>query len=242
MSRRKVKKGRFLDKTEAEKQMEKKLGSQVSELENRLTGKIQDRMKAEAVERVGTTQGILAADREAQLAGKTDYGLAKNVALAAQYASNAVASATTGRRMGTIDEVQGDFKLAEELTKKEGIEQGYQMGQTAQAAQIDLGKAIADERGDLAKRGAVYNTASGVAQGLYNKFKPQDAEEITITPGGQNIELIGANNSALSNLGVNQPGGTSSTVLYEPRDIDELNPYGNSLAFGSRKNRSRLTV
>lgn len=230
MSRRKVKKGRFLDKTEAEKQMEKTLNTKVANLENALTTKIQERMDAEAVERVGTAQGILAADREAQLGGKVDYGLAKNVALAAQYASNAVASATTGRRMGTIDEIQGDLKLAEELSKKERIEEGYQMGKTGQAASVDLGKAMAEEKGDLAKQGALYNTGLGVAQNLIGRIPGKD--ETTVGTIGEGGEITLGDPNKLAMNFTSQPGGSKlGDVLYSPKDIEKLDPFGSGLSF-----------
>jgi len=230
MSRRKVKKGRFLDKTEAEKQMEKTLNTKVANLENALTTKIQERMDAEAVERVGTTQGILAADREAQLGGKIDYGLAKNVALAAQYASNAVASATTGRRMGTIDEVQGDLKLAEELSKKEGIEEGYQLGKTGQAASIDLGKAMAEEKGDLAKRGAMYSTATGFARGALGKIFEEEVPDVQFDPNSQQV-ILGDPNKLAMNF-TSQPGGSKlGDVVYSAKDISKLDPFRSGLSF-----------
>lgn len=231
MSRRKVKKGRFLDKTEAEKQMEKTLNTKVANLENALTAKIQERMDAEAVERVGTAQGILAADREAQLGGKVDYGLAKNVALAAQYASNAVASATTGRRLGTIDEVQGDLKLAEQLTKKEGIEEGYQMGKTGQAASVDLNKAMAEEKGDLAKQGAGYSTVTGFARGALAKLNEQTGgPDVQFDPTTQQI-IIGEPKDLAMNF-TSQPGESKlGDVFYSPKDIEKLDPFGSGLSF-----------
>ena len=43
---------------------------------------------------------------------KMDMGLAKNSALPAQFASNAVADMTTGRRIGTAQNVQTDIDVA----------------------------------------------------------------------------------------------------------------------------------
>jgi len=237
MSRRKVKKGRFLDKPEAERQMEVKLNQQVSDLENVLTTRLKQRQEQEAIERTGTAQGILAADRESRLAGVTDYGIAKNVATTAQLVSNAVADATTGRRLAAIDEAKGDIQLAGELSDVQRTKEGYELGKVKQEAQVALGSAIAEERGDAAKQGALYSTVLGGIKGYMSK-EPEYG--VNFDPSTQEISI--------DKLGMNftgQPGQTGSglgIVQYAPKSVKDLDvTFGGGLAFGgSKSNLSRV--
>jgi hypothetical protein len=231
MSRRKVKRGRFLEKTAAEKQMESKLNQQISGLETALNEKITQRLEQEAVERVGTTQGMLAADREAALAGKMGTGLAKNVALTAQLTSNAIADATTGRRVGTEQEVKGGLQLAGQLSAIEKAKTGFELGETKQAAQIDLGEAIAKEKGDLAKRGAMQSFAKGVAKGALNEIANPDSKVQIDSNTGQ---LVLSSGGPFSNMNfTSQPGQSNmGDINYTPKDIKTIQTTpGAGLAF-----------
>lgn len=230
MSRRKVKRGRFLEKTAAEKQMESKLNQQISGLETALNEKITQRLEQEATERVGTAQGMLAADREAALAGKMGTGLAKNVALTAQLTSNAIADATTGRRVGTEQEVKGGLQLAGQLSNIEKARTGFEVGETKQAAQIDLGEAIAKEKGDLAKRGAMQSFAQGVAKGALSELRSPDSNVKIDSDTGQ---IIVSSDGPFSNMNfTSQPGQSNmGNVNYTPKDIKTIQTPGAGLAF-----------
>jgi hypothetical protein len=231
MSRRKVKRGRFLEKTAAEKQMESKLNQQISGLETALNEKITQRLEQEATERVGTAQGMLAADREAALAGKMGTGLAKNVALTAQLTSNAIADATTGRRVGTEQEVKGGLELAGQLSNIEKARTGFEVGETKQAAQIDLGKAIAEEKGDLAKRGAAQQVVLSTTKSALNEIANPDSKVQIDSNTGQ---LVLSSGGPFSNMNfTSQPGQSNmGDINYTPKDIKTIQTTpGAGLAF-----------
>ena len=122
MSKRKVKKGRFLNETQAEKNLKAKLDPKVNALRDRLDAELTTAIQEKEMDRVSTQQGIAAADTEQRIAKEMDLGLAKNIALPAQFASNAVADMTTGRRLGTIQETQTGIDVAKAVSGKEQIE------------------------------------------------------------------------------------------------------------------------
>jgi len=168
MSKRKVKKGRFLNETQAEKNLKAKLDPKVNALRERLDAELTKSIQEKEMDRVSTQQGIAAADTEQRIAKEMDLGLAKNIALPAQFASNAVADMTTGRRLGTIQETQTDIDVAKAVSGKEQIEDKGELRKTGQMANIDLTEAMAKEKGDLAKRGALYNTAGSFINSRMN--------------------------------------------------------------------------
>ena len=168
MSKRKVKKGRFLDETQAEKNLKAKLDPKVNALRDRLDAELTKSIQEKEMDRVSTQQGITAADTEQRIAKQMDLGLAKNIALPAQFASNAVADMTTGRRLGTIQETQTDIDVAKAVSGKEQIEDKGELRKTGQTANIDLTEAMAKEKGDLARQGALYNTAGSFINSRMN--------------------------------------------------------------------------
>src|SRR6056300_1073821 len=228
MSRRKVKKGRFLDETQAEKNLKAKLDPKVNALRDRLDAELTKSIQEKEMDRVSTQQGIAAADTEQRVSKQMDLGLAKNIALPAQFASNAVADMTTGRRLGTIQETQTDIDVAKAVSGKEQIEDKGELRKTGQIANIDLTEAMAKEKGDLAKRGAMYNTAGSFINSRMNAA----ARAMTGDPGftvGASATEVPAENPGLFSALMNP----LAKVEYTPKSTETIqgsNP-GSKLSF-----------
>jgi len=221
MSRRKVKKGRFLDETQAEKNLKAKLDPKVNALRDRLNAELTTAIQEKEMDRVSTAQGIAVADTEQRIAKEMDLGLAKNIALPAQFASNAVADMTTGRRIGTAQEAQTDVDVAKAVSGKEQIEDKGELRKTGQIANIDLTEATAKEKGDLAKRGAMYNTASSFVQAGLSKLANPDT--VPVIKGGQ-VNLDNEKIFEAFRTGKTNPAliGSVGSIDYTPADISSL--------------------
>jgi hypothetical protein len=233
MSRRKVKKGRFLNETQAEKNLKAKLDPKVNALRDRLDAELTTAIQEKEMDRVSTQQGIAAADREQRVATTIDTGLAKNVALTAQLASNAVADMTTGRRVGTAEEVQTDVDVAKAVSGKEQIEDKGELRKTGQIANIDLTEAAAKEKGDLAKRGALYNTASGFISGRLTAAGKALTKDPGYTVDAKGMAVPAERPSLFEAIMDPTLGGSSlAKVDYAPKDIKTLqSSKGSGLAF-----------
>ena len=221
MSRRKVKKGRFLDETQAEKNLKAKLDPKVNALRDRLDAELTKSIQEKEMDRVSTQQGIAAADTEQRVAKQMNLGLAKNIALPAQFASNAVADMTTGRRIGTAQEAQTDVDVAKAVSGKEQIEDKGELRKTGQIANIDLTEAAAKEKGDLAKRGAMYNTASSFVKAGLSKLANPDT--VPVIEGGQ-VKLDTEKIFEAFTTGKTNPAliGSVGSIDYTPSDISSL--------------------
>jgi len=231
MSRRKVKKGRFLNETQAEKNLKAKLDPKVNALRERLDAELTKSIQEKEMDRVSTQQGIAAADREVRVSKEIDRGLAKNVALTAQLASNAVADMTTGRRLGTAQETQTDVDVAKAVSGKEQIEDKGELRKTSQIANIDLTDAMAKEKGDLAKQGALYNTAGSFIKAGLSKLANPDTVP-TIDDKGQ-VNLDTEKIFEAFRTGKTNPAiiGSVGSVDYTPSDISKIDDEGTRLSF-----------
>ena len=228
MSRRKVKKGRFLNETQAEKNLKAKLDPKVNALRDRLDAELTTAIQEKEMDRVSTQQGIAAADTEQRVAKQMDLGLAKNIALPAQFASNAVADMTTGRRLGTIQETQTDIDVAKAVSGKEQIEDKGELRKTGQIANIDLNEAVAKEKGDLAKRGALYNTAGSFINSRMNAAAKAMTADLGFTKNAAG-ETVPVENPGLFSALMNP----IAKVEYTPTSTESIegrNP-GSKLSF-----------
>ena len=232
MSRRKVKKGRFLDETQAEKNLKAKLDPKVNALRDRLDAELTTAIQEKEMDRVSTAQGIASADREARISQKMDMGLAKNIALPAQFASNAVADMTTGRRIGTAQNVQTDIDVAKAVSGKENIEDKGELRKTGQLANIDLNEAMAKEKGDLAKRGAMYNTASSFVKAGLSKLANPDT--VPVIEGGQ-VKLDTEKIFEAFTTGKTNPAliGSVGSIDYTPSAISVIQDDDSKLSFNT---------
>ena len=232
MSRRKVKKGRFLDETQAEKNLKAKLDPKVNALRDRLDAELTTAIQEKEMDRVSTQQGIASADREQRVVDMIDTGLAKNVALTAQLASNAVADMTTGRRIGTAQNVQTDIDVAKAVSGKENIEDKGELRKTGQLANIDLNEAMAKEKGDLAKRGAMYNTASSFVKAGLSKLANPDT--VPVIEGGQ-VKLDTEKIFEAFTTGKTNPAliGSVGSIDYTPSDISVIQDDDSKLSFNT---------
>ena len=223
MGRRKVKKGRFLDKTGGEKELQARLDPEVNALRDRYDAELMKTINEKEVDRVSTAQGIQSADREQRLASVVDSGLAKNVALSAQFASNAVADLTTGRRVGTAANIQTDIDAAKAVSGKENIEEKGDLRKVTQDANVDLTSAMAEEKGDLAKRGALYNTASSFTKAGLRKLANPDIVPVIEDGGKINLDTEKIFEAFRSGKSTNPAViGSLASIDYTPTDISSL--------------------
>jgi len=238
VKRRKVKSGRFLDQTEAEKKLKAKLDPKVEMLRQKLTDQLTESISKSETERTKEAQGIMAADREARLADMMNVSTASSIALPAQLASNAIADATTGRRLGTAAEVQSRADVAKSKLGVETIDERGDLKRTQQEARVDLAEGAAKESGDIARQGALYSTLGGITSGYLSKLS-KDAGEGQIgftydTPQGNIIQTrmpSGAEFSAGRNL-FQQPGTELSRIDYSGRNnLRNMSTPGSQLAF-----------
>lgn len=232
MSKRKVKKGRFLNETQAEKNLKAKLDPKVNALRDRLEAELTTAIQEKEMDRVSTAQGIAAADRESRISKQMGVGLAKNIALPAQFASNAVADMTTGRRIGTAQGVQTDIDVAKAVSGKENIEDKGELRKTGQIANIDLNEAVAKEKGDLAKRGAMYNTASSFVKAGLSKLANPDT--VPVIEGGQ-VNLDTEKIFEAFTTGKTNPAliGSVGSIDYTPSDISVIQDDDSILSFNT---------
>ena len=237
VKRRKVKSGRFLDQTEAEKQLKAKLDPKVERLRQKLTDQLTESISKSETERTKEAQGIMGADREARLADMMNVSTASSIALPAQLASNAIADLTTGRRLGTAAEVQSRADVAKSKLGVETIDERGDLKRTQQAARVDLAEGAAKESGDIARQGALYSTLGGITSGYLSKLSKEDGRgEIgfTIDPSGIIIQTRmprGAEFSAGRNL-FQQPGTELSRIDYSGRNnLRNMSTPGSQLAF-----------
>ena len=234
MGKRKVKKGRFLNETQAEKNLKAKLDPKVNALRDRLDAELMKTINEKEMERVSTQQGIETADREARIGAQMDSSLAKNIALPAQLASNAVADLTTGRRMGTAAEVQTDIDAAKAVSGKENVEDKGELRKTGQLANIDLTEAMAKERGDQAKRGALYNTVGGFVKGRLSAAGKTLTGDPGFTIDSSGADVPVAPPTMLSALLNPNPGGSNFVDLnYSPKtkSIESIQDADSRLSF-----------
>lgn len=232
MSRRKVKKGRFLDETQAEKNLKAKLDPKVNALRDRLDAELTTAIQEKEMDRVSTAQGIAAADRESRISKQMGVGLAKNIALPAQFASNAVADMTTGRRIGTAQGAQTDIDVAKAVSGKEQIEDKGELRKTGQIANIDLNEAVAKEKGDLARQGAMYNTASSFVKAGLSKLANPDT--VPVIEGGQ-VKLDTEKIFEAFTTGKTNPAliGSVGSIDYTPSDISVIQDDDSKLSFNT---------
>lgn len=240
VKRRKVKSGRFLDQTEAEKQLKAKLDPKVDMLRQKLEDQLTESIRKSETERTKEAQGIMSADREARLATMMNASTASDISLPAQLASNAIADATTGRRLGTSAEVQSRADVAKSKLGVETIDEKGELKKTQQDARVDLAQGVAKESGDIAKQGAIYGAVGGFTSGALSRLNQKSenpVEGVSYDARGNIIPVTRPAGTPYTDfdLGKNifsQPGTELSRIDYSGRsNVINMETPRSQLAF-----------